>query len=254
MQIVCANCGRVSEDVNYRCNCKKKQDTSSNDRFIYPYSHKILPIKPITTEAMGMEQITLNGETTNKPEPVEKEKMDNEEKATLISYLYKSCRIGDSEKALEIAERFKRAGMEYYIANTLIQLLGEDCSPDEWQRLYPTITAYRNNVASKTTRGHCMWHVVYAVAKARKWYQTADGEELEHLRQKVKDKNLPPLKIPSWVYDYHTRAGRKQGSSADSRLDGRWGFRFSIRDRWLGVTGGIPEYGEKVKAWIKSHY
>ena len=182
-------------------------------------------------------------------------RMDKQTQANLISYFYKSCRIGDAKTALIIAEKFKQSGMELYIARTLIQLIGEDCSPYEFQRLYPTITSYFTNVLRKSNRGHDMWHCVYAVAKARKWYQTEDGIELEKIRHIIKEKNLPKLDLPTWVYDFHTHEGRRRMATktADLRLDGRWCNRFEIKERWDTVTKDITNFEEKAKAWIKSH-
>jgi len=185
----------------------------------------------------------------------EKEKISQDEKYKLISFLYKSCRIGDYENAMKVAEILRKNGLEFYVAQTLVQLVGEDLAPSEWQRLYPTISEYYRNVREKRQKYHDLPQAVFAVARAKKWYQTEDGEKLEVMRQICKDDKIN-IEFPNWVFDYHTREGRERikNNTADLRLDGRWGNRFNIKRRWDEIRENSKDYDEAREKWIKSHY
>jgi hypothetical protein len=203
---------------------------------------------------------TLN--VDNLEEKVEEHSKKSRIPYDVVSYFYKSLRIGDAETAMRCAALIRKEVGERYVAHTLLKLLGEDCSPDEWQRLYPTISEYQRNSEAKNPSWclghHDMWECVYAVAKAKKWYQTEEGIELEKLKQKYNDDSkVEPIKhFPEWVWDFHTYQGKAKikNGTADLRLDGRWEYRFQIQKRWEKLTKDIKDYSEKVKEWIKSHY
>jgi len=183
---------------------------------------------------------------------------DKNEQFELASGLYKSCRIGDYKNALRFAEKLKRLTGDFYVMRILTQLCGEDLAPEEYQRLVPTIRTIYHSAKGSDLRGHDLWHCVFAVATAKKWYMTPEGVELEKMRQTL-HKGIPVINTPrpNWLFDFHTREGRAniKAGTADLRLDGRWENRFNIQKRWEAMLQAhAGNETEARKQWVKSHY
>ena len=173
-----------------------------------------------------------------------------EELQALKSYLYKTCRIGAWKQALIAAEHLKRLKGEKEVLRTLLGLLTEDGDPDEVARIAPTILGALQ--AGTWGAPHLFWHIVYLVATCKKWYETERGQELEEARHIVKEKELPQIEFPSWVFDRHTSEGwrRIREGKADLRLDGGWDNRWRLRDLYQKVTEGAGSWEEAREKWV----
>lgn len=191
-------------------------------------------------------------------------KLENNEKYAIVSYFYKSCRIGDAKMAMILGEYIYRGVGEYYLALILSQLIGEDCHPKMFGRYYDMVKTYLNAVSTSKQKWHDHAHCTYIVAKATKWYQSDEyepvisGVELEELRHIIKEKTLPKITFPKWVYDRHTWKGKYLHKSHAylSPLDGAWDNRFNVKERWDKIVADNPSksYKELVDLWIASHY
>jgi len=191
-------------------------------------------------------------------------------KGTAVSLLFKTCRLNDGNAALHwyLVLRKKFNFLPFNLFKILNQLAGEDCAPCECRTLYPMIQAGLSAIQNDTLNWHQEMQTVYAVAMAKKWYQTESGQHLENCRQFNKtliggkgEKNgdLEELKVPLFAFDNHTKefwTRFRNKEEVDLRLCGVWENRFNIRDRWekLKEESGDAEYEYIVQDWVKLHY
>ena len=193
----------------------------------------------------------------------DKIKLTSDERDGLISFLYKASRIGDARGAMVASEYVKRGIGEEYLATTLHQILGEDCHIEEYRRIFPAVWAYREAVSQKLQRPHDSWKCAYLIAQAKKWYMDEmpmakfSGEESRELSRLCYEK-LPKIKLPFWVWDSHTKLGRKliESKKADLILDGRWEYGQMLRLVWLKFYHKHKAKRPEVirKLWVESFY
>ncbi|MEM3554238.1 MAG: hypothetical protein QXU79_00235 [Candidatus Micrarchaeaceae archaeon] len=170
--------------------------------------------------------------------------------SALKSYFYKTCRIGAWKQAIIAGEYIKRAKGAKEVLRLLLTLLTEDGDPDEVARIAPTLYAAMQPGAYHPP--HLLWHLIYLVATCKKWYETKRGQELEQARHIVKEKDLPKIEFPSWVFDRHTSEGwrRIREGRADLRLDGGWDNRWPLQKLYLQVTKGAESHEEAREKWV----
>lgn len=191
-----------------------------------------------------------------------------------LSLFYKACRIGHARMAIAAYElmSWKFGYNDWWVLDRLEGLVGEDCAPEEFCKLIPMLHALKSKAREKTLWRHHMWHAIFAVAKAKKWYQTEEGVELEKIRHLFKyekettEQTLKSIELPSYVLDLHTARGKmlnKEGK-ADLRLCGLWFNRFPIYERWTALVKQMqeeakaqgkpePTYEQIRKRWIAEH-
>lgn len=182
-----------------------------------------------------------------------------------LSYMYKTCRIGDAKSAVVCAEMLRQIIGEYKVVNTLNQLVGEDIHPLYYAKLQPVIHAYTETLSAKILKGHNLWQSVYLIAKAPKWYMDNavqkfnekdfyDGKELEDIRQYINielklheadkmEEFAMSARLPTFTFDQHTRKGItliKQGKG-NLILDGGWENRYNVKKRWDDLFDAHPE-------------
>ena len=193
-------------------------------------------------------------------EDEKRHKITQDEKYLLASGLYKFCRLGNATEAVKYAEKLFRGTSAYYVFRILSQLCGEDLSPDEYLKIMPTIRALYESSKKGDIRGHDAWMATFCIAKARKWYQTPDGEELELVRHQVNKKNKEIKTLePDFLFDQHVREGIrrvKEGSpNLDLRLSGKWQHRFQLLERWQRLVFDFPNwtFEEQRERWIQIH-
>ena len=165
-----------------------------------------------------------------------------------VSVFYKALRIGDVEvifKAYMILTE-KLGVKNSYILKKLQGCLAEDGAPDEQVRLQP----YLNIISQKNKVGdagiHDIWHAIYQVVKAKKWYMTREGREWMEMRlmraaetaeeNELADDGWGEIYLPSYALDAHSKKGRmlkKKGVKTDERLCGHAKFRNQLLKMWL---------------------
>ena len=207
---------------------------------------------------------------------------DTNTKYLWVSYLYKSCRIGDARNACIAAELVKHMAGEYYLSLVLNQLVGEDLHPVYHAKLLPNCQAYVDLLGRKINKYHNGVQLTYQIAKSPKWYMdnvmdglkdsdVYNGMELEAIRQEInvqleiydKTKAAKYLlehtpKLPDWVQDRHTQAGRKKHKTTGevTPLDGHWDNRYRVKEHWDNVTADMEgfSYEQKLDKYISTFY
>ena len=196
-------------------------------------------------------------EELEEPAP-EKYKISKDEQYLLASGLYKFCRLGNASEAVKYSEKLRRGTSDYYVMRILSQLVGEDCSNEEFVRLVPAVRALYEASKHKDLRFHDIPQMTFAIAKSKKWYQSSDGEELELVRHAI-NKNNKEIKTiePDFLFDQHVREGirRVKDGTADLRLSGKWKHRFQLMERWQRLVFDFPDwdYNRQREHWIQIH-
>ena len=216
------------------------------------------------------ETVNENGEKVEKVKAVEE--YNGGTKDEWVSTFYKALRLGDADLALKtymiMREKFRIS--DWYVIGKLQGCIAEDGSPSEVARLLPFLQVLEEKRVNKTLWLHHVWHAIFLVAKATKWYMTEEGHELEKYRHGLLFKTGGPendvcdygwgqTKLPAFALDAHTKRGRileKKGIPTDGRLGGGWRNRWNVANRWRDLKKANPDKTEAElrKMWITLHH
>lgn len=198
-------------------------------------------------------------------------------RSEVVSFLYKSLRLGDPEGAyiavVVLRDKF-RVGNDYLL-KTLIGLTVEDCAPSGVRQVLPTLHAiyglWKGGVLGETHTWQAIAHATYAVATCPKWYMEPEGEAwsamLQLFRPDRAERTFDSFRLPGWTFDEHTSKGkgRIRDGTADLRLSGSWENCLldrhwedvvPLRVRWREFEVAHPEldHDSLRRAWVQHHY
>ena len=153
-------------------------------------------------------------------------------KYDLISYLIKSIRIGDKQRAIEIMWAMLSEKIpELYIARKLVHFASEDSVGSE---AFLYAKGVHDFIKDNGSEINSLSRLVLSLCDSPKFRQSEDEHYREltriEIRERIKKnytKGVKPFEIPWYVYDQYTSIGK--------RLQKQWGV---IDERVSGVLRG----------------